>query len=242
MTRPAPIFQDIGSAHTALGVPGPHNGVDLVNHENDAANPLHFVTDRFLPDKAIDLIDEACSDLNLKDPDISRRMEIRRELDDYENRLRRWNSCSRILAAGIFVHNSMTWARFSMVSWGSPFSVRVMEKHSVSRLVGSPPGYVGYDEAGQLTEKIRRKPYSVVLFDEIEKAHPDVLNILLQVLDDGPSDGGGTRLHRLVLADHMGLQPFLQLGQALELLLLDAAGACSRCWTTAASPTPTAGW
>ena len=60
-----------------------------------------------------------------------------------------------------------------------------MEKHSVSRIVGAPPGYVGYDEAGQLTEKIRRRPYSVVLFDEIEKAHPDVLNILLQVLDDG---------------------------------------------------------
>ena len=60
-----------------------------------------------------------------------------------------------------------------------------MEKHTVSRLIGSPPGYVGYDEAGQLTEKIRRKPYSVVLFDEIEKAHPDVMNILLQILDDG---------------------------------------------------------
>ena len=60
-----------------------------------------------------------------------------------------------------------------------------MEKHTVSKLIGSPPGYVGYDEAGQLTEKIRRRPYSVVLFDEIEKAHPDVLNVLLQVLDDG---------------------------------------------------------
>ena len=60
-----------------------------------------------------------------------------------------------------------------------------MEKHSVSRIIGAPPGYVGYDEAGQLTEKIRRKPYSVILFDEIEKAHPDVLNILLQILDDG---------------------------------------------------------
>ena len=60
-----------------------------------------------------------------------------------------------------------------------------MEKHSVSRLIGAPPGYVGYDEAGQLTEKIRRRPYSVVLFDEIEKAHPDVLNVLLQILDDG---------------------------------------------------------
>ena len=60
-----------------------------------------------------------------------------------------------------------------------------MEKHSVSRLIGSPPGYVGYDEGGQLTEKVRRHPYSVVLFDEIEKAHPDVFNILLQILDDG---------------------------------------------------------
>ena len=60
-----------------------------------------------------------------------------------------------------------------------------MEKHSVSRIIGSPPGYIGYDEAGQLTEKIRRKPYSVVLFDEIEKAHPDVMNILLQILDEG---------------------------------------------------------
>ena len=60
-----------------------------------------------------------------------------------------------------------------------------MEKHSVSRLVGSPPGYVGYDEGGQLTEKVRRKPYSVILFDEIEKAHPDVFNMLLQILDDG---------------------------------------------------------
>lgn len=60
-----------------------------------------------------------------------------------------------------------------------------MEKHTVSKLIGSPPGYVGYDEGGQLTEAVRRKPYSVVLFDEVEKAHPDVFNILLQVLDDG---------------------------------------------------------
>ena len=60
-----------------------------------------------------------------------------------------------------------------------------MEKHAVSRLVGSPPGYIGYDEGGQLTEAVRRKPYSVILFDEIEKAHPDVFNILLQILEDG---------------------------------------------------------
>ena len=60
-----------------------------------------------------------------------------------------------------------------------------MEKHSVSKMIGSPPGYVGYEEGGQLSEKVRRNPYSVILFDEIEKAHPDVFNILLQVLDDG---------------------------------------------------------
>ena len=71
-----------------------------------------------------------------------------------------------------------------------------MEKHSVSRIIGAPPGYVGYDEAGQLTEKIRRKPYSVVLFDEIEKAHPDVMNILLQILDDGIiTDASGRKVN-----------------------------------------------
>ncbi len=67
-----------------------------------------------------------------------------------------------------------------------------MEKHTVSRLVGAPPGYVGYDEGGQLTEAIRRRPYAVVLLDELEKAHPDVFNILLQVLEDGRlTDGQG---------------------------------------------------
>jgi ATP-dependent Clp protease ATP-binding subunit ClpC len=67
-----------------------------------------------------------------------------------------------------------------------------MEKHTVSRLIGSPPGYVGYEEGGQLTEKVRRQPYSVVLFDEVEKAHPDVFNILLQILEDGRlTDGKG---------------------------------------------------
>ena len=67
-----------------------------------------------------------------------------------------------------------------------------MEKHSVSRMIGSPPGYVGYEEGGQLTEKVRRKPYAVILFDEVEKAHPDVFNVLLQILDDGRlTDGQG---------------------------------------------------
>ena len=71
-----------------------------------------------------------------------------------------------------------------------------MEKHTVSRLIGSPPGYVGYDEGGQLTDKVRRKPYSVVLFDEIEKAHPDVFNILLQIMDDGfVTDAQGRRVN-----------------------------------------------
>jgi ATP-dependent Clp protease ATP-binding subunit ClpC len=70
-----------------------------------------------------------------------------------------------------------------------------MEKHNVSRLVGSPPGYVGYDEGGQLTEKVRRKPYCVILFDEIEKAHPDVFNIMLQILEDGMlTDAQGRRV------------------------------------------------
>ena len=82
----------------------------------------------------------------------------------------------KTLAADLF-HSPETLIRLDMSEF--------MEKHSVSRIIGAPPGYVGYEEAGQLTEKIRRRPYSVVLFDEIEKAHPDVLNILLQILDDG---------------------------------------------------------
>ncbi len=82
----------------------------------------------------------------------------------------------KTLASELF-HSPETLVRLDMSEF--------MEKHSVSRIIGAPPGYVGYDEAGQLTEKIRRRPYSIVLFDEIEKAHPDVLNILLQILDDG---------------------------------------------------------
>jgi ATP-dependent Clp protease ATP-binding subunit ClpA len=89
----------------------------------------------------------------------------------------------KTIAAELF-HTPETLIRLDMSEF--------MDKHSVSRLIGAPPGYVGYDEAGQLTEKIRRHPYSVVLFDEIEKAHPDVLNILLQILDDGRiTDAGG---------------------------------------------------
>ena len=87
-----------------------------------------------------------------------------------------------------------------------------MEKHAVSRLIGAPPGYVGYDEGGQLTEAVRRRPYAVILFDEIEKAHPDVFNILLQVLDDGRlTDGKGRTVDFqntvLIMTSNVGLRP-----------------------------------
>jgi len=86
-----------------------------------------------------------------------------------------------------------------------------MEKHSISRLIGAPPGYVGYEEGGQLTEQVRRRPYSVILFDEIEKAHPDVFNILLQVMDDGRlTDGQGRtvdfRNTVLIMTSNLGSQ------------------------------------
>lgn len=96
-----------------------------------------------------------------------------------------------------------------------------MEKHSVSKLVGSPPGYVGYDEAGQLTEKIRRRPYSVILFDEIEKAHPDVFNILLQILDDGHvTDSKGRKINFkntvIIMTSNIGSQMILDYTQKGE--------------------------
>ena len=251
-----------------------------------------YITDRFLPDKAIDLLDEACSDVNLRSKEISMLAEAKKERDDYELELRMLNEdtentnyerlahvrtklmqvaarieelekipqpavtienlariielwtkipASKIKAqeyeqikgladrlkehivgqdeAVDAVSRAIRRNRVGISPKKRPVSfifvgptgvgktelvkqlandlfdsvdslIRVdmseyMEKHAVSKLIGSPPGYVGYDEAGQLTEKIRRKPYSVVLFDEIEKAHPDVLNILLQVLDDG---------------------------------------------------------
>ena len=86
-----------------------------------------------------------------------------------------------------------------------------MEKHSVARLIGAPPGYVGYDEGGVLTEAVRRRPYQVLLFDEVEKAHPDVFNVLLQVLDDGRlTDGQGERGRLQEHADHPDLEPRLR--------------------------------
>ena len=267
-----------------------------------------YITDRFLPDKAIDLIDEACSDLNLKNEDINRLLEAKRDLEnvtfereslmsadpegaDMDERYARiaelrsqemrlqaeveqleakgvpeltmeniarvielWTKipASRIreeefkrlselgdrlkkhivgqdqaidaVAAAIRRNRVGISPKHKPVSFifvgstgvgktelvkqladdlfNAPESLirldmsEFMEKHSVSRIVGSPPGYVGYDEAGQLTEKIRRKPYSVVLFDEIEKAHPDVLNVLLQILDDGEiTDAHGRKVN-----------------------------------------------
>ena len=251
-----------------------------------------YITDRFLPDKAIDLLDEACSDVNLQCKEISRMAELKKERDDYELELKmltddtenehyerlaviRSKLCqiaaqieeleklppprvtmenlariielwTKIPASKIkaqeyeqikglaqrlkqhivgqdeavdSVARAIRRSRVGISPKKRPVSfifvgptgvgktelvkrlasdlfdsvdalIRLdmseyMEKHTVSKLIGSPPGYVGYDEAGQLTEKIRRRPYSVILLDEIEKAHPDVLNILLQVLDDG---------------------------------------------------------
>jgi ATP-dependent Clp protease ATP-binding subunit ClpB len=99
-----------------------------------------------------------------------------------------------------------------------------MEKHSVSRLIGAPPGYVGYDEGGTLTEAVRRKPYSVVLLDEVEKAHPDVFNVLLQVLDDGRlTDGQGRTVDFkntvIVMTSNLGSHLIMQMaGQPAELV------------------------
>jgi len=106
-----------------------------------------------------------------------------------------------------------------------------MEKHSVSRMIGAPPGYVGYEEGGALTEAVRRRPYSVVLFDEIEKAHPDVFNVLLQILDDGRlTDGQGRtvdfRNTVLILTSNIGSQHIVELGEAerdeMERRVMDA--------------------
>ena len=273
-----------------------------------------YITDRFLPDKAIDLIDEACSDLNLRDASINRRMELKRDLENItferetlmsaepeegkeftqEELDTRYARIAELRSQEMRLQAELTeiekkgvpqltmeniarvielWTKIpaskireeefkrlselelrlkqhivgqdeavaavaaairrnrvgispkhkpvSFIFVGStgvgktelvkqladdlfhaPESLirldmsEFMEKHSVSRIVGSPPGYVGYDEAGQLTEKIRRKPYSVVLFDEIEKAHPDVLNVLLQILDDGQiTDAHGRKVN-----------------------------------------------
>ena len=98
-----------------------------------------------------------------------------------------------------------------------------MEKHSVSRLIGAPPGYVGYEEGGQLSEAVRRKPYSVVLLDEIEKAHPDVFNILLQIMEDGRlTDGKGKVIDFkntiVIMTSNVGAQK-IKIKEKLDLIL-----------------------
>ncbi len=95
-----------------------------------------------------------------------------------------------------------------------------MEKFTVSRLIGAPPGYVGYEEGGQLTEKVRRKPYSVILLDEIEKAHPDIYNILLQVLDDGQlTDGLGRKIDfkntMIIMTSNIGARQLKDFGDGV---------------------------
>ena len=111
-----------------------------------------------------------------------------------------------------------------------------MEKHTVSRLIGAPPGYVGYEEGGQLTEAVRRRPYSVVLFDEIEKAHPDVFNVLLQILDDGRlTDGQGRTVDFkntvLIMTSNIGSQYIIELGES-ERSEMERARARRRCART----------
>jgi len=286
------------SVEIIIGIKGYYEAFHGVTVSNDIARQAvalseRYITDRFLPDKAIDLIDEACSDMNLKseliarkdaikkeradlqkerdmilaepdtDSDYERLAEIRSqdfrlsdELEELEKQgdpvltidnlarvIELWTKvpaasiredefkrladldkrlkeniigqddaidsvCAAIRRNRVGITSKRKPVSFIFIGstgigktelvkrlasdlFDSPESLirldmsEFMERHAVSRIIGSPPGYVGYDEAGQLTEKIRRKPYSVVLFDEIEKAHPDVMNILLQILDDG---------------------------------------------------------
>ena len=112
------------------------------------------------------------------------------------------------------------------------------EKHTVARLIGAPPGYVGYEEGGQLTEAVRRRPYCVILFDEIEKAHPDVFNVLLQVLDDGRlTDGQGRTVDFkntiVIMTSNIGSQRILEHARLPTSELRAHEGA--RCWTSCAS-------
>lgn len=146
-----------------------------------------YIQDRFLPDKAIDLLDEAGSRMNLTIPYV----------DDAKLKDRvGFNKSGRPIGSFLFVGptgvgktelakqlaKQMFGTEKSMIRFDMS---EYMEQYSVSKLIGSAPGYVGYEEAGQLTEKVRHNPYSLILFDEIEKAHPDVLHLFLQILDDG---------------------------------------------------------
>src|SRR5439155_262288 len=190
-----------------------HHRVVIPDATLEAAAKLseRYITDRFLPDKAIDVIDEAGARARLATqvppPEVA---ELKGRLEkingDKEAAVRDQNferaaslrDAERELQSGSFVFSGPTGvgktelaralARFLFADANALIRVDMseyMEKFSVSRLIGAPPGYVGYEDSGTLTKAVRRKPYSVVLLDEIEKAHPDVFNILLQVLDEG---------------------------------------------------------
>jgi len=179
-----------------------HHGVIISDEAIHAAVHLtdRYVTDRFLPDKAIDVMDEAGSrarlQANIKPQELK---DIEKQIADYDEQLRQlknaqeFEKCQEVkdlLGPTGVGKTELAKALAEFLFGDEDALVRIdmseyMEKYSVSRLLGAPPGYVGYEEGGQLTEKVRRKPYSVVLLDEIEKAHPDVFSILLQVFDDG---------------------------------------------------------
>lgn len=136
------------------------------------------------------------------------------------------NSNRRYYTNGILSHNTHLAKLLAEHVFGDPDAlVRIdmteyMEKHTVSRLIGAPPGYVGYEQAGQLTEKIRRKPYSVVLFDEIEKGHDDIYNILLQIMDEGHlTDGMGRKVNfkntLIIMTSNIGVKELSQFGTSL---------------------------
>src|SRR5437868_5930692 len=171
-----------------------------------------YITDRFFPDKAIDILDEAGAKVKLRrvaDTQNLRRLEseirsivkeMKKAIKAISRAIRRSRlgvaSPNRPMGSFIFLGSSGVGKtevarRLAEFLFGSQKHLirfdmsEYMEKHSVSKLIGSPPGYVGHEEGGQLTERVRRNPYSVVLLDEIEKAHPDIANILLQILEDG---------------------------------------------------------
>ena len=156
-----------------------HHGVRITDAAIVAAATLsdRYISDRFLPDKAVDLVDEAAARLKIELDSMPT------EIDQIEREAMQLEMERQALAEFLFDSENAI-VRIDMSEY--------MEKHSVARLIGAPPGYVGYEEGGQLSEAVRRRPYCVVLFDEIEKAHPDVFNVLLQVLDDGRiTDGQG---------------------------------------------------
>ena len=188
-----------------------YHGVKITDGAIIAAATLsnRYITDRFLPDKAIDLVDEACAMIRTEIDSMPTELEdiLHQRVVGQDEAVRLVSEAILRSRAGIADPNKPIGSFLFLGPTGVGKTelaktlaealfdseknlVRIdmseyMEKFSVSRLIGAPPGYVGYEEGGQLTEAVRRKPYSVILFDEVEKAHPDVFNILLQVLDDG---------------------------------------------------------